>query len=295
MRNGPFFALRTSQEASCCTSRPRRRSRPINDRKLPYIVALAIITLLNTGMTFRSVSGFSRNRMLLSYPQWNHPRGKKKNTLLPSIARRKTSIHPTYMWMTSRITPDVPTSTEADRMNRSCCDCLFDLRLPEGRCVGLQLQELPSDSPDALTPEAITGNNNHWIRALLHSEEVEYGVNQPSQFSQESFFLGRLAMREALGLGPRHAQTTDPILKDQHGRPNVPRGFMGSISHKQRTGVALVAVDLLNSENSGDKPRHGIGIDIEQITSQRSSIAKKVLTENEINQLGQIEVRGSAE
>lgn len=169
--------------------------------------------------------------------------------------------------------------------------------------MGLELHELAEDDPNGLTPQAImdpdhTNTNTssrHLLHSFLHPEEVAYGMGRSCFNARESFFLGRLAMRQALGFGPHHLQTTDAILKDEYGRPMVPPGFLGSISHKRGTGVALVAVDdsvsTADSNTAGSTPRLGIGIDLEQICSQgKSSIARKVLTKREIEDLGRIEV-----
>jgi hypothetical protein len=186
---------------------------------------------------------------------------------------------------------DIPTTDSTTTTIQTCYDRIFDVRLPEGRCVGLQLHELSEDYPNGLTPEAILDqDNHHWLHSLLHPEEVAYGIGRSCSNARESFFLGRLAMRQALGFGPHHVQTTDAILKDEYGRPAVPTGFLGSISHKRRTGVALVAVDDSTAESNAGSPRLGIGIDLEQICSQGSSIARKVLTKTEIEDLGRIEV-----
>ena len=116
---------------------------------------------------------------------------------------------------------------------------LFDLQLPEGRCIGLLLSDVDPSHADALTPEGIA-HAKHWIHDMLHPQEVSFGVAQPSHHARTSFFLGRLAMREALRL-ERHTSKSISILKDEHGRPTVPNGYLGSISHKGATGVALIA------------------------------------------------------
>jgi 4'-phosphopantetheinyl transferase EntD len=90
-------------------------------------------------------------------------------------------------------------------------------------------------------------------------------------------------------------------LKDVYGRPQIPLGFLGSISHKSCTGVALVTLsntsvsiqnhpltDIL-TENVDSSVRKSVGVDIERTFSRRSSIAKKVLTPNEMKQLGKLE------
>jgi len=171
---------------------------------------------------------------------------------------------------------------------------------------------------------------------VLHPKEVEYGLSLPSEPARHSFFTGRLAMRTALcwtsaissSTGYAGVQINPPedslhrtleqielpvvtqydasILKDVYGRPQVPKGFLGSISHKLSTGVALVSsseeeeeckCNCVNGECvncvgcSTSPPKKGIGIDIERTFSRRKSIAKKVLTTRELEELGKIEVR----
>lgn len=95
-------------------------------------------------------------------------------------------------------------------------------------------------------------------------------------------------MREILLRNPRHVNTmASSILKDEHGRPQVPKGYLGSISHKRTVGVALVAADV---PHAMERPQKGIGVDIEQTFSRHRSIAKKVLTEHEMNSLGKLPV-----
>jgi 4'-phosphopantetheinyl transferase EntD len=85
------------------------------------------------------------------------------------------------------------------------------------------------------------------------------------------------------------------ILKDMYGRPQIPTGFIGSISHKACTGVALVTTSTKNKDPSNVLPPpstalvSSIGVDIERTFSRRSSIAKKVLTANEMKQLGKLQ------
>jgi 4'-phosphopantetheinyl transferase N-terminal domain len=179
-------------------------------------------------------------------------------------------------------------------------DCLFDLEVPEGRCVGLQLPDLPNDHPDALVPENVACNNNsntHWIRNRLHPDEIEFGMELHSDNNRKSFWMGRLAMRHALlELQPQQkhwdltlSSSSGSILKDLYGRPQVPTGFLGSISHKRNTGVALVAKH--DDNDCSSPPRVGIGVDIEEATNaERRSIARKVLTPSEQADLGRIPV-----
>lgn len=255
-----------------------------------------------TAMRGVFVSGFAsvRTKYPHSRSQWNalqkllpHEEAVYRKGYFSSIhqvRQHSTCYSTTSAQDTPLFTADIPTTDSTTSMP-TCCDRIFDIRLPEGRCVGLQLHELSEDDPTGLTPQAILSQENqHWLHSLLHPEEIAYGMSRRCSSARESFFLGRLAMRQALGFGPHHVQTTDPILKDECGRPAVPTGFLGSISHKRRTGVALVAVDDLSTEPNTVGPRLGIGIDLEQICSERSSIARKVLTEREMEELGSIEV-----
>jgi 4'-phosphopantetheinyl transferase EntD len=198
-----------------------------------------------------------RTSLLLQQPRY-------WNTNVPLSSCKDASISSTA------VPPSLP----------SCCATIFELQLPQGRCVGLQLQ-----AADALTPEAIT-NTHHWIHAHLHPQEIQYALALPSERNQQSFLLGRLALRQAL-LGAGGCATIDhPILKDEHGRPQVPPGMRGSISHKVTdectTGVALVA----HSSHS-----YSIGVDVEESKTRRRSVATFVLTPHEIETLGQIPVR----
>lgn len=178
-------------------------------------------------------------------------------------------------------------------------ECIFDIQVPEGRCVGLQLADLPDDHPDALRAENFSGNNNtHWIYDRLHLDEVNYGVSLHNKNHRRSFWLGRLAMRHALLDQSKKpwdlsinggSSCSSSILKDLHGRPQVPTGFLGSISHKRNMGVALVA--RIDNDSARSPPKVGLGVDIEETTTgERRSVARKVLTPFEQADLGRIPV-----
>jgi hypothetical protein len=139
----------------------------------------------------------------------------------------------------------------------------------------LQINDtLNPSEPDALSPESLS-SPEHWIHVCLHPAEVAYGMSQPSDVARNTFYLGRLAMRQLV-------TTQDSILKDSHGRPMLPMGYLGSISHKKNTGVALISKTV--------DSHSGIGVDLEHSFSSKKSIAKRVLTEREMNELGRIEV-----
>ncbi|GKY92428.1 hypothetical protein MPSEU_000213300 [Mayamaea pseudoterrestris] len=155
---------------------------------------------------------------------------------------------------------------------------LFDLEVPEGRCLAISYDNLAPILQDT----SATTTANHWLYAHLHPDEVAYAFNMQGASSsyQQSFILGRMAMRTLIGLNVDDC----PILKDEHGRPTLPSGYLGSISHKKTTAVALVA----RRDNS--KLDVGIGVDLEYATGNKASIAKRVLTKDEIRSLGQVEV-----
>ena len=186
----------------------------------------------------------------------------------------------------------------------------FVVEVPEGLCVGLSMNDVSPDTKD------------NWIRKVLHPREVEFASGLSSEKNRMSFFVGRLAMRYALltasscypgGVSemvstkeiceiPQEESSIpddeivhemlpsvsadDPcILKDEYGRPMVPPGFLGSISHKDNIGVALVAED---GEDTYLITK-GIGIDIEKSSTIKSRIERKILTPNERENLGNLE------
>lgn len=193
-------------------------------------------------------------------------------------------------------------------------ETVFSLDVPEGKCVALRLSN-PYQAkclPTSLDPHQIQSNPNHWLRQTLHPEEIEYGCQLSSEPARISFFMGRLAMRTALtqahgnyttndsweyedGIGgftqlPIVTSLDQSILKDEHGRPQVPQGFIGSISHKATTGVALISPIPASYDNQECQmtPKIGIGVDIEQAFTRRRNIAKKILTPNELKDLGNL-------
>eukprot|EP00555_Chaetoceros_dichaeta_P010523 CAMPEP_0198255860 /NCGR_PEP_ID=MMETSP1447-20131203/5904_1 /TAXON_ID=420782 /ORGANISM="Chaetoceros dichaeta, Strain CCMP1751" /LENGTH=411 /DNA_ID=CAMNT_0043942343 /DNA_START=466 /DNA_END=1701 /DNA_ORIENTATION=+ len=226
---------------------------------------------------------------------------------------------------TTTTTVELPSSSSA---RTTCLESVFSYDLPEGKCVGLRLNHNShnhsstndDDDPTSLDPNQIQSNEHHWIKQPLHVDEVQFGIDLPTEHARMTFYVGRLAMRTALSLAYEEGKTSDAgmirgifatnqqqqqqqqhtpellpsvsrldpsILKDQYGRPQVPTGFIGSISHKKNMGVALVSA--VDDDCSSLPPTKGIGVDIEQTFSRRKDIAKKVLTEWEIENLGKIE------
>jgi enterobactin synthetase component D len=81
---------------------------------------------------------------------------------------------------------------------------------------------------------------------------------------------GRTALHDALAsIEPNLASA--PILVDDRGAPILPAGFVGSISHKNELGAALVA------------PITGarVGVDLEVAQPSRQDIARFILTRRE--------------
>mmetsp|Transcript_54066 Transcript_54066/g.80298 ORF Transcript_54066/g.80298 Transcript_54066/m.80298 type:complete len:220 (+) Transcript_54066:2-661(+) len=123
---------------------------------------------------------------------------------------------------------------------------VFDVTVPEGRCIGVRHN---SSLIDALS------GHNHWLHQSLHPDEIVFGGNLRGITNRNTFFLGRLAIRKALqkivtessvggnsqkkqelSFYPCTSQGQKPILKDKNGRPALPKGFLGSISHKKKCG-----------------------------------------------------------
>jgi len=177
---------------------------------------------------------------------------------------------------------------------------LFRYDLPEGLCMGVKInQNLSKD-------EVLRRPNKHWLYDYLHTDEIQYGLNLDHDHNAHEFFLGRLAMRQTLhyltckenvnggkyNLGPNSSNQSNEysaILKDDYGRPTVPKGFLGSISHKRSTAVALVQADKSNCVEMQKEivSVKGVGVDIEDI-SRKTRIAKRVLTYTELIDLGNL-------
>ena len=197
----------------------------------------------------------------------------------------------------------------------------FKTVLPEGVCVGKCKSSLGK-----LT-STLEGMQ------LLHPDEYLWGqANFKSSNSRNSYYMGRAALRSSLEslivdqlrCEPensflqrlRSAVRSNPFNKDSFGRPILPAGVMGSISHKNDYAVGLSsmrpnvsvsdevswladcpvldideasAADVVGNSN---RQTRGIGIDLERMDDDRGSrIQRKVLTERELSNLGGLEVR----
>lgn len=193
----------------------------------------------------------------------------------------------------------------------------LDLNLHEGRVIGIApvptaadlLLSTPSPSrhyfdecllhpsdPNAVT-KANVARNDHWIHSVFHPDEVTFGMTLKK--SRTSFWLGRLALRNLLDAANNnnnnhHRHYYDsPILKDSYGRPDLSAAnVLGSISHKQDRGVALVApmTTVDDVESGSTMTLAGVGVDLEMTSRPgKPNIAKRVLTEREQSELGKIQ------
>jgi len=140
----------------------------------------------------------------------------------------------------------------------------FSYQLPEGLCVAVR------PTPQHSLPQ-------HYS-ASVHPDE--YALVRPGRADALPFLLGRSAVRHALGsVG---APTAPAVLRDAHGRPSLPPGYLGSISHKRRLAVALVrAADADGAV--------GIGVDVEGTRSATgAALGRRVLTPAEREGLGRL-------
>jgi hypothetical protein len=237
---------------------------------------------------------------------WKHNRMTTANTGSTFVATGSTTQLPYDTNTTATLA--VGESSLHHHQQQRGFERIFDLQLPEGRCVGIQLvEDLAPEHPDSLarTNRILWGGRphsagcgggtsdgasaaqqpqHHWIYSRLHPDEISYGLALSSELSQRSFWLGRLAVRHALDWD--YFRPEQPaILKDECGRPVVPSGFLGSISHKGRIGVALLA-----ASGGDDDDTTSVGVDIEESETRRRSVASKVLTPRERESLGRIQV-----
>ncbi len=139
--------------------------------------------------------------------------------------------------------------------NHPDVETLFELVLAHGLVVGLAI-------PDADDPASLT--------ALLHAGEIEAMASWAAP-RRRTWIAGRAALRTAI---VRSGLEAPAIGSDDRGAPLLPPGIVGSVSHKERVAVALVA-----QADPGDGAR--IGVDVELDVPLRIDIARKVLTEDE--------------
>ena len=107
--------------------------------------------------------------------------------------------------------------------------------------------------------------------AELHEAERAWARAHAPRRVRE-FIAGRWALRTALQAAGWDG--SEPLLPSEQGRPGLPDGFTGSITHKDGQALAIAR-----------RSRHGrtLGIDSEVIgPRERLAIARKVLTDSEL-------------
>lgn len=324
----------------CCSgSRPNSRPpRHHNKSRSRVVIGLGALASTWTGA------------LALQYPQMSFvvPRRTPVGYFQRTVRRRSPRLYstpPTNQFGTSidsntssiKTNTNKPVALESSFPSEKYWQRAFAFDVPEGLCVGVQLNELSLSDPASLSSRNVDFDPDHWIRQLIHPKEVEYGIELKGDKIRKSFFAGRIAMRYALAAAsscyvngikemvlkqeicdlpsdemttasssdeeiclPRVSMDEPCILKDSYGRPMVPPGFLGSISHKENIGVALVAKDTDRNRNDGSVDNtttitKGVGIDIEKIPKGESNVERKVLTPNERENLGNIEGISRAE
>ena len=131
----------------------------------------------------------------------------------------------------------------------------WTLWLPHGRVVAVAVGE-PDDAA------AIAG---------LHADE-RAALTGVGTGRRGEWIAGRRALRAALVDVGGDAAAGCAIVIDDRGAPVVPRGLVGSISHKRELAVALAARD--------DGWR--VGVDLEQRGKRPFDIARRVMTPPEL-------------
>ncbi len=127
---------------------------------------------------------------------------------------------------------------------------------------------------EALPPSPIPGFDSAWLARVpivgldsdpseseLHPEEVQ-AARQSKPRRRRELVAGRTALRRAL----RRAGWAghEPLLPGEQGRPRLPGGFTGSITHKDGLVLAVGAAIRdgrtlgIDSEVLGTRPRVGI-------------------------------------
>ena len=114
----------------------------------------------------------------------------------------------------------------------------------------------------------------------ISTAELVFGRNKEGNNKSRlnKFIGGRVALRRALKLIDRGDSPN--IFKDQHGAPVLPRGIIGSISHKDDVAVGVAMCNLVGGQ---------IGVDIERCHNKAAALlSRRLLTVNEQQNLGGI-------
>ena len=149
-------------------------------------------------------------------------------------------------------------STQAPNAAASIDAVIFERRLPQGFAVGVKTS--------AIEPEAV-----------LMTEELDF-ARAFSPLRLRTFAAGRTALRLALH---REGLTVGPVLPGPRGAPHLRDlpAVSASLSHKESVAVALVEVHARGSR---------VGIDVELDRPLRFDLSKRVLTDEELAELGSL-------
>lgn len=131
----------------------------------------------------------------------------------------------------------------------------FQHASPHGVLAAIHIPDAPDPVPDD-------------VLSRLPAAEAELARTLRG-YRQVQFVGGRMALRracEALGVRPA------PILSTGRGAPALPAGIAGSVSHKRTLAIGMVA-----SAADGT-----LGVDLEEYGPPRPSIARHVLTPEEL-------------
>lgn len=138
----------------------------------------------------------------------------------------------------------------------------FDLAYHHATPHGILAAVHLPDSPEPVSDD---------VMARLAPAEREHAASLRG-FRQVQFVGGRLALQAAARqLGLR----IQPVLPDDRGAPQLPEGFVGSVSHKRTIAVGMVARDTQGT----------LGVDIEDYGPERLSIASRVLRPAELAEI----------
>jgi enterobactin synthetase component D len=95
-------------------------------------------------------------------------------------------------------------------------------------------------------------------------------------YRQTQFVGGRLALRAACG---QLGVTPPPLLQTPRGAPILPKGLVGSVSHKSKLAVAMASRD----------DHRTLGVDLEDYGPERLNIAPRVLTAGELDEVRKLQ------
>ncbi len=144
--------------------------------------------------------------------------------------------------------------------------------------------------PTVATPPLFTIETPHGTLVAVHTDDALFAALHPDEAAHAEpfgearrrwFAAGRAAMRVALAA---HGRDAGPILADDRGAPILPEGLVGSISHKDCIAVALLA----------DAADGRVGVDVELDVDRPIDVARRVLTNAELDAIAGLDARARA-